>query len=253
VTKFWKIAGVMALVAVLVVGAVAVVSAQTPTPTPSTGNKALDLWERMHEAIAKALGITVEQYDSAVTTARDDVLKQAVDEGLLTQEQADRMAENWQDGMGFMGMPGRGGHGGGFGRGGDMMGGPEDSLLSVAADKLGMTVEELRTELEADKTIADVAKAKGVELATIIDAYVTARTEQVQQMVTDGRITQAQADKMLENLRAQAQERLEGSYRFRGEFGPGPGCEGYNDQEGTTPEGTTTLGRFQGMMRRGSY
>jgi polyhydroxyalkanoate synthesis regulator phasin len=251
VTKFWKLAGITALVAVLAVGAVAAVSAQTPTP--STGNKALDLWERMHEAIAKALGITVEQYDSAVDTARDDVLKQAVDEGLLTQEQADRMAERWQDGMGSMGMSGRGGRGGGFGgRGGYMMGGSGESvLLSVAAEKLGMTVEELQTELEADKTIADVAEAKGVELATIIDAYVAAKQEQVQQMVTDGRITQEQADKMIENLREQAQERLEGSLRFRGEFGPG--CGDWNDQESTTPEGTSTLGRFQGMMRRGSY
>ena len=257
-TKFWKFAGVTALVAVLVVGAVAAVSAQTPTP--STGNKALDLWERMHAAIAKALGITVEQYDTAVDTARDDVLKQAVEEGLLTQEQADRMAERWQDGMGLMGMSGRGAEGplwggrrgGGFGgRDWGMMGGPGDSLISVAAEKLGMTVEELSAELEADKTIADVAKAKGVELTTIVDAFVAAREEQVKQRVTDGRITQQQADTMLQNMRDQAQKQLEGSFPFRGEFGGG--CWGGDDQDSTSPQGTSTLGRLQGMMRRGSY
>ncbi|MBM4430685.1 MAG: hypothetical protein FJ026_10120 [Chloroflexi bacterium] len=249
-SKFWKFAGVTVLVAVLVVGGVAAVSAQTPTP--STGNKALNLWERMHEAIAKALGITVEQYDSAVEAARDDVLKQAVEEGLLTQEQADHLAERWQDGMGFKGLPFWGKRGGGFGgRGWGMMGGLGDTLVSVAAEKLGMTVEELRTELEADKTIADVAEAKGVGLATIVDAYLAAKEERVQQMVNDGRITQEQADKLLDGMREQVQKQLEGSFPFRGRLGPD--CWNGKAQGSTIPQGTSTLGRLQGLMRRGSY
>ena len=86
-SRIVKIAGIAALVVVVALATVAAVSAQSATPTPQTGNKITDLWERMHQAIAKALGITVEQYDSAVSTAQGDVLKQAVEEGLLTQEQ----------------------------------------------------------------------------------------------------------------------------------------------------------------------
>jgi len=211
-SRLWKVVGITALVAVLAVSAVALVSAQGPQT--GTGNQGVNLWERMHEAIAKALGITVEQYDSAVGTARDDVLKQAVEEGLLTQEQADRMLERDLDGFMFGGMM-RGGRSGGRGYG---MGGSGSSLISVAAEKLGMTVEELVVELEADKTIADVAKTKGVELKTIVDAYVALRGERLAEMVADGRITQAEADEKLAEMRTEAEEHLQEACPF--------GCDG---------------------------
>ena len=52
------------------------------------------------------------------------------------------------------------GPGGGWGRMmrmGGRWGGPENSLISIAAEKLGMTTDELIAELQAGKTIADVA------------------------------------------------------------------------------------------------
>jgi polyhydroxyalkanoate synthesis regulator phasin len=263
-------AGIAVLVVAVVLAAVAVVSAQTATPTPGTGNKVVDLFERMHQAIAKALGITVEQYDTAVSTAQSDVLKQAVEEGMLTQEQADQMAERWEGGVGPMGfggmMGGRGNKGGKRGMGGDefgrgMMGGT--SLISVAAEKLGMTVDQLTTELGSDKTIADVAKVKGVEIAIIVDAVVADRAEQLKALVTDGRMTQTQADTMLANMKEQVQKQLEtkvpagcgdcSEWMQGGPRGGFRGCWGSNDQGSTTPEGNTTLGRLPGMMRRGSY
>ena len=44
--------------------------------------------------------------------------------------------------------------------------------LEAAAEALGMTTDELRTELEAGKTIADVAGEQGVDVQTVIDAMV---------------------------------------------------------------------------------
>jgi uncharacterized protein (DUF433 family) len=44
--------------------------------------------------------------------------------------------------------------------------------LSAAAEALGMTEEELRTELAAGKSIADVAADKGVDKQKVIDAMV---------------------------------------------------------------------------------
>jgi hypothetical protein len=61
-------------------------------------------------------------------------------------------------------------------------GGPH---LEAAADALGMTEDELRAELEAGKTIADVAGERGVDVDTVIDAIVAAVTEDVREHVTD--------------------------------------------------------------------
>jgi hypothetical protein len=239
-SRFWKIAGITALVAVLAVSAVALVSAQGPQA--GQGNQGVNLWERMHEAIAKALGTTVEQYDSAVATARDDVLKQAVEEGVLTQEQADRMRERGLDGSGSWRMM-RGGRFGGCGFG---MGGSENSLVSVAAEKLGMTVEQLVDELEAGKTIAAVAQAKGVEPKTIVDAYVALRAEYLAELVADERITQAQADEMLAHMRAEAEEHLEAAYPFS--------CDGEcGEHMSEDLSGSDASNRSPGMMGRRTF
>ena len=260
-----KVGGIAALVVVVALATVAVVSAQSATPAPQAKNRITDLWERMHQAIAKALGITVEQYDSAVTTARSDVLKQAVEEGLLTQEQADRMAEHWADGQGPMGfgMPGSRGHSGRGGPGWEM--GPRGgtSIISVAAEKLGLTVDELVKAMGTGKSIADVAKEKGVGLTVIVEAVVAERTDQLKALIKDGRLTQEKADIMLANLKEQVQKQLEskvapgrGSYQgcmpgFQGEGFRGRPRSG--DGNGDTTEGTRGQGRFLGPLSRGSY
>lgn len=249
-SRLWKIAGITLLVALLAVSTVALVSAQGPQA--GQGNQGLNLWERMHEAVAKALGITVEQYDSTVETARADVLKQAVEEGLLTQEQADRMLERGLGGFGFEGMGHM--HGGMLGGRGFGMGGPGNSLISAAAEKLGMTVQELLDELEADKTIAAVAQAKGVELKTIVDAFIAPRAEWLAELVADGRLTQAEADAKLAEMRTEAEEHLQETYPFScdGECGEHmSGQFGGRGRRGGAP-GTGTSNGF-GMMGGRSF
>jgi hypothetical protein len=70
--------------------------------------------------------------------------------------------------------------------------GPFD--LSVAADAIGISEDDLRTALEGGQTIAQVAEANGVDRQAVIDAMVAAATERIDQAVTDGRIDQARAD-----------------------------------------------------------
>jgi hypothetical protein len=45
--------------------------------------------------------------------------------------------------------------------------------FAAAADALGISVKDLATDLKDGKTIADVAKEKGVDVNTVIDAMVT--------------------------------------------------------------------------------
>jgi hypothetical protein len=198
--KHWKIAGIATLVVILAIVATgAVVLAQEPSD--STPSWALDLRQKFDEAVANALGISVDKYQGAVETAQKQVLDEAVAQGLLTQDQADKLQQRWSEGFGpgvFGGMLGRG-----FGLRG-FIAGKENSLVSVAADKLGMTVSDLATELQGGKSIADVAKEKNVDPQTIADAYVTQLQQNLKQAVDNGRITQAQADAML----SQAQQRV---------------------------------------------
>jgi polyhydroxyalkanoate synthesis regulator phasin len=72
--------------------------------------------------------------------------------------------------------------------------------IEVSADAMGMTPRELRAELQKGQSIAQVAQAKGVDLKTVTDALTAEATTRIAKLVTDGKLTQAQADKLLAAL-----------------------------------------------------
>jgi hypothetical protein len=57
--------------------------------------------------------------------------------------------------------------------------------LETAAEALGMTAEELRAELQAGKSIAQVAEERDVDLQVVVDALVAAGTERLQQAIEE--------------------------------------------------------------------
>jgi hypothetical protein len=61
--------------------------------------------------------------------------------------------------------------------------GPEGDLLAPAATALGMTATDLLKELQAGKSIADVAAAKGVAVDKVVDAIQAAMRPQIVSMV----------------------------------------------------------------------
>jgi polyhydroxyalkanoate synthesis regulator phasin len=94
---------------------------------------------------------------------------------------------------------------GGFGRGGfGWAGGGPWTMFDTAAETLGLTPEELFAELRAGKSPAEIAEEQGVDVEALYDAVNAARGEAMQQAieqaVEDGRLTQEQADQMLERL-----------------------------------------------------
>ncbi len=217
--KVWKWLGIGLLVAILGAGAVGAVALAQGTGTDSNGP--FDFRQRFREAIASILGISVEAYDQAVEQARDQVLKEAVSEGWLTQEQADRMRERMELGQGFDGPWRKGWR---FGRhfrwGAD--------LISVAAEKLGMSRSELAQAIRDGQSIAEIAQEKGVDVQIIADAYVAKVEETLKQAVADGKLGQKMADWILEQVRERVPEWLEqkwtapfpGMPRGRGWGGP---------------------------------
>ena len=114
-------------------------------------------------------------------------------------------------GVGY-GLGGRGGGRGGASR----WGGADSSLVSVAAEVLGMDRTELVAALNDGQTIADVAKAEGVALDKIVDAFLAPRADALAQAVAAGRLTQAQADTMLATMKANVTAQLSAPFTPRG-------------------------------------
>lgn len=63
--------------------------------------------------------------------------------------------------------------------------GPGHGPFDAAAQYIGITVDQLRTELGTTKSLADVAVAHGKTRDGLIQAVVTAETREIQQRVTD--------------------------------------------------------------------
>jgi hypothetical protein len=76
--------------------------------------------------------------------------------------------------------------------------------LAAAAEALGMTADELSTQLWGGKTLADLADEANVDLQTVRDAVDAAckqaTRDAIEQAVTDGRLSREQADWLLEGL-----------------------------------------------------
>jgi hypothetical protein len=76
--------------------------------------------------------------------------------------------------------------------------------MEAIAEALGMTTDELSTELWGGKTLADLAEEKGVELQDLRDAVTAAQEaatrDAIEQAVEDGTITREHADWLLEGL-----------------------------------------------------
>ena len=100
------------------------------------------------------------------------------------------------------------------------------SPLAEAAKALGMTEAELKTELEAGKSIADVAKAKSIDLDEVIAKLTAAFKAHLDEEVASGEMTQAQADTKLAGVTAKATERVNSVRPARGEGSRGwGGCD----------------------------
>ncbi|UCF61306.1 MAG: hypothetical protein JSV37_01125, partial [Anaerolineaceae bacterium] len=150
------------------------------------------------EALAEALGIPVEELQAAYEKAFAVAIEGALDEGILTQEQADNLLSGER--FGFHGRHGFRGFGG--------------DMNEYLAEALGISVAELEAAQAKARDIvmaeaveagtitqeqADLMKARGAISTYVQEAMTTAYGEAVEKALADGVITQAQADLLLEN------------------------------------------------------
>ena len=138
--------------------------------------------------IATASGITEATFLEKLAEADKTALAAQVTAGTITQEQADKIVADLPERLkqqienakpqGDKGPGGPEGPGGRGGMGFGMMGNSE-----VLTSILGITQEELRTELDAGKAIVDIAAAKGISEEELISKIKDGMTDSVKQFV----------------------------------------------------------------------
>ncbi len=189
-------------VAVLVMGgaAVGIAAAQaqpSATPTSQQSN-----YQKFVDALAKRLGISSQTLQQDITQARQDA-------GLPAAP----------NGRGFPGGGGRRGPGG-FGPGILQQG------LNVVAQTLGITPQQLRSELRG-KSLAQVAQAHGKTANDVATALKNAAHQRIDQAVTNGRITADQANTQKTNVDQRIDQFVNQVLPQGGPGGPGgPGGRG---------------------------
>lgn len=197
---------VAAIVAVLLVAMVATaVMAETPTPTPGaeSSGQGVKYGQVFLDKLAALLKIDRSTLDSAIKDAGKQTADEAVQNGDLTQKQADSVKERIDQGApGFLGKRGWGGMMGGRVPHGFAAKAPfdGDTVINAVAEKLGMTADELKAQLKACKRLADIAKEKNVSEQDLRAAVVSAIKPRLDQAVADGDLTQKQADRIISSI-----------------------------------------------------
>lgn len=148
-------------------------------------------------AMAEALGTTVDKLRAAQDKVFQDRLAKAVADGQLTQERADLMSA------------------------GRKLARVIDPR-SVMAEALGMSTEDYQQALEDGQSPMELAEAKDMDRSALHEALQKAQEAALAKAVTDGVITQAQADQLMK-----AQEGARGGFgrmgKGMGGFGRGHG------------------------------
>ncbi len=131
--------------------------------------------------VADKLGVSEDELKTAIDEARTETIDEKVAEGLLTEEQAQRLREG---GSSFHRRLHRaGGH-----------------ILDAAADVLEMEKDDLVAELREGNSLADVAAAQGIGVDGFKAQLLAEVQADIDAKVADGTITQEQADRLSEGL-----------------------------------------------------
>ncbi len=152
--------------------------------------------------VADKLGVSEDELKTAIDEARDETIDEAVAEGRLTEEQAERLREG---GFTFNRRLHRaGGH-----------------ILNAAADVLEMEKDDLVVELREGNSLADVAAAQGIDVDSFKAQLLAEVQTDIDAKVADGTITQEQADQLSEGLEERIDNIVNAQLGEGGFGGPG--------------------------------
>lgn len=214
---------VAAGVAALAVGGTgAGIAATKLADSPSAENNAIV------DATAKNLGIEPSKLSAALKKALEDRVDAAVAAGRLTKQQGAELKQRIESGdVPFFAGPGGGP---GFRHG---FGGPHMFLhgLDAAATYLGLTEDQLHSQLRSGKTLAEIAKAQNKSVGGLEDALVKQAQTKLDQAVEDGHLTKAQEQQILSGLKQHVDDLVNGKLPEPPRFGFRRGF-GFGDRQG---------------------
>jgi hypothetical protein len=161
--------------------------------------------------VAKRLNVSPQALSSALTAAFQDQLNAAVNAGRLTQSQADRLAQRAHNGGArfWLGGPPRL-----FGPRQVLPGTPArpnaklEGPLATAASYLGVAPAKLFQQIEAGKSLADIAKARGKDSQGLQQAMIASIKARLDQAVADKRITSSEEQQLLKQLPARIADQV---------------------------------------------
>lgn len=157
------------------------------------------------KALATKLGITETQLTDALKSVQLDQIAQAVKDGKLTQTQADAMIARVNSGTAPLFGLGRPGHEGGREKGRDVKGVDETAIATF----LGIDKPTLETALHSGKSLATVASEHGKSRDELKAFLTTQLTTALNNAVTAGKLTQAQAEAQLAKAKANLDARID--------------------------------------------
>ncbi len=153
------------------------------------------------------------------------VFDDLVEEGVLTQEQADTVKERLREARAEFGP---------------RLHGPRSAHAEILTEVLGVTQEDLMAARQNGESLADVAAANGVETQAVVDALVADLDEHLDLAVEAERLTQEEADEKLvegtERITDMVNGDLEPGDRGRGPGGRGPGGPDGPPEDAATDE-----------------
>ncbi|HEX5368449.1 MAG TPA: hypothetical protein VFY10_03450 [Dehalococcoidia bacterium] len=204
------------VIAVAAIGFGGSASAQTPTPDPATTTQAQNT-EAQHalEVFAQKLGLSVDQVTNAAKETRDQLVDEAVASGKITSDQGAKIKS--MDVGSFLKL--RAKH--------PVAARLHKALGNVvqdAADFLHLSSSDVKTKLQSGQSLADIANAQNVDPAALKAQLVTSITQEVNQALADGTISQDTHDRVLQNLDQRLDQLINHkggtATGLRGRFGP---------------------------------
>ncbi|OAT81673.1 DUF2680 domain-containing protein [Desulfotomaculum copahuensis] len=185
--------------AALAVTAVAGSAFAQTAPATNAPKPGINLYQTFVSGLATNLGIDQSTLTAAMTKTEQQMIDNAVQQGAITQDQANKMEAYLQKHPGMLPFFGH--------RGPGRPGGKAN--LNLVAQALGMNVSDLQSQLHGGKKLADIVQAQGMSMQQFREKMLTLREQAIQQNVSSGKMTQQQADKILQRLQAM-QQKLEG-------------------------------------------
>ncbi len=165
---------------------------------------------------------TVAADDRPMPEGLKDVLRRLVDDDVITEEQAEAVGDALREHAARFKRPYRG-HG--------LRGYSPRASLEVVAGSLGIDETDLLEALREGQSIAELAEAQGVALATIVDALMAQHEERISDAVADGKISDERAAELREQLEQRISRFLEGEIEFERKRGRGfGGFGGFGDR-----------------------